>query len=1073
MNPTGQLDIFYSRPPEEPSRNFIIYRSSAGSGKTFTLVKEYLKIVLRNPDDYRHILAVTFTNKATDEMKSRIVAYLDQLARGEVFDMRREIEKDFESEKIDLVMEKRARRALDNILHDYSRFEVSTIDHFFARLVRILARELQLPARFDLDVDNEKAIEEALERLYAQLNTDQELLVWMEQFALNKLEGNKGWKIDYNIKELGKELFKEKFHEGFADKKIAINDLKGFVSELNKTRRGFVETMREHAIKGNNFLNEHQVTPGDFKRYTASYFDRVLSGQYNITQTFEGAAKGQERWYVQKALNKDKIDQLLAEGLQDIASNLQEYHSTMYRGYTSSIELLKNIYSYGLLDLLYRQLRQYRTDNNLMLLSDTNFILRNVIQDQDTPFLFEKLGGRFNHILIDEFQDTSNYQWKNILPLVFHSISSNFRGVVVGDIKQSIYRWRGGNFNLLLNGVQKDLKQYVEQIAVKSLKKNWRSSRNIVHFNNAFFSIAQAILQSNPEIPPGSTIIRDAYKDLAQLPNRETDGYVEIRFFEPEINDYGKPINGSTAPQQYTLEVIHRVVKLGYTYGDIMILVDRWDLAGVISQHLNGADIPIVTENSLLLETSDLIRFLLNTLTWLVNPQDRTAETNMLYLYTVVTQKELADYHPLFQGNGNSGTALLPSAFLENLSRIRIKPVYDLVEELIIVFGLSGQADIYLQRFQDVCLEQSARGNQGIADFLVWWEEARSRRDKKKDLSVKLPPQTDAISIKTVHQAKGLEAPIVIMPFANFELKPKARSTFWTENLTAQFQDFKLLPLDFSNNLLASHFKEAYREELVEELLERLNVAYVAFTRARDQLYLMANQFNTKRYKLEDTTLNKIIFGVLDNPGFEFHQNWEPTQGIWKLGSPQAKEPQDEGPTYVSKELEIFSSTDYSQKVTIRPDSKKFFMLFDQEKSAKIREGLKIHAILERLVREEDLDQALQQCRNLGLIDREEISPLGDKIKTLLEDPTLKDWFGPGWSVLNERSIMDQGKVYRPDRVMLRKDLAVIVDYKREKRQSRHQTQLNHYGDLLGKMGFKTVKKYAVYISDFSIVEIE
>ena len=328
--------------------------------------------------------------------------------------------------------------------------------------------------------------------------------------------------------------------------------------------------------------------------------------------------------------------------------------------------------------------------------------------------------------------------------------------------------------------------------------------------------------------------------------------------------------------------------------------------------------------------------------------------SRQLYLHTVLHQEPLEDYHPLFRTSSDFVNTHLPPGFLADLSNIRLKPVYDLVEELVIAFDLSDQADIYLQRFQDVCLEQSARGNQSVVDFLAWWEDAKGRRDKKKALSVILPPQTDAIQIKTVHQAKGLEAPIVILPFANFDLKPLPRSTFWTDKLADQFQDFKLLPVDFSNKLLESDFDEAYREELVEELLERLNVAYVAFTRARDQLYLMANQFNTKNYKLEDTALNKVIFGVLDHSGFEFHQEWDPGQWCWKIGSPQPKQGQVET-TQLSKSnhLTLFSSTRYSDKVAIRPESKKFFMLFDQEKSAKIKEGVKVHSVLEKLHRKD------------------------------------------------------------------------------------------------------------------------
>ena len=280
--------------------------------------------------------------------------------------------------------------------------------------------------------------------------------------------------------------------------------------------------------------------------------------------------------------------------------------------------------------------------------------------------------------------------------------------------------------------------------------------------------------------------------------------------------------------------------------------------------------------------------------------------------------------------------------------------------------------------------------------------------------------------------------------------------------------------MDFSNKLLESDFDEAYREELVEELLERLNVAYVAFTRARDQLYLMANQFNTKNYKLEDTALNKVIFGVLDHSGFEFHQEWDPGQWCWKIGSPQPKQGQVET-TQLSKSnhLTLFSSTRYSDKVAIRPESKKFFMLFDQEKSAKIKEGVKVHSVLEKLHRKEDLDKVLSESLSSGVINNDELQQIKEKVEILFENPTFKNWFGPEWIILAERSIVHNGQVYRPDRVLLKDDEAVVIDFKREKRQAKYEKQVNQYGQLLTNMGIRSVKKYIVYIVDFSISEVQ
>jgi len=286
----NQLDIFSSPTLEQQPKNFKIYRSSAGSGKTFTLVKEYLKIVLRDPGEYKHILAITFTNKATEEMKGRIINELSALAKEAKTEMRRELERDFTRENIQMEIHKRAAMALNNILHDYSRFNVSTIDHFFTQVVKLLARELKLPARYDIDVDNEKAIEEAVEGLYLDLDQDPDLLRWMEQFAFNRLDNDKGWKVDQNIRELGKELFKEKFHQGFADKKISIEDLEKFVTQLNQTRREFQQTLKDYAQQGIEFIKRHNLNIKDFKNHTAGYFPRILGGSYDMTETFKKVA---------------------------------------------------------------------------------------------------------------------------------------------------------------------------------------------------------------------------------------------------------------------------------------------------------------------------------------------------------------------------------------------------------------------------------------------------------------------------------------------------------------------------------------------------------------------------------------------------------------------------------------------------------------------------------------------------------------------------------------------------------------------------------------------------------------
>ncbi|MCZ6520117.1 MAG: UvrD-helicase domain-containing protein [Bacteroidetes bacterium] len=1071
----NQLDLFFSPSSEQQPKNFKIYRSSAGSGKTFALVKEYLKIVLRDPGEYKHILALTFTNKATEEMKGRIVNDLSALARDEKTEMRRELEGDFARENIQMEIHKRAAMALNNILYDYSRFNVSTIDHFFTQVVKLLARELKLPAKYDIDVDNEKAIEEAVEGLYLNLDQDPELLRWMEQFAFNRLDNDKGWKVDQNIKELGKELFKEKFHSGFADNKVTIKDLEKFVNQLSHTRREFQQTLKNYAHKAIDFIQSRSLTIKDFKNNTANYFPRTLDGNYDITETFKNVALGQDNWYTQSSLKKTKITEVAEQGLNQIAKELYEYHSSLYKDYISAEELQKNIYSYGLLDLLYAELTKYRTRNNLFLLSDTNFILRNVIGPNDTPFLFEKLGNNYRHILIDEFQDTSNYQWKNLLPLVINSVTNMDQGIVVGDIKQSIYRWRGGDFNLLLTGVEEDLKPFARQLSTQKLDDNWRSAKNIVHFNNAFFEVAQLLLQSNPELPSAQTLISDAYQDLKQNTKISREGYVEVQFFEVGNDDYGFSSKSNSAAQGQTLEVIKQAIKNdGYQFGDIMILVDKWDLAGEMSHTLTQADIPIVTENSLFVDNSPLVRLILNTMGWLEDSTDRMARSNMLYLFTQLKGLAVADFHELFTSEGEDSLLhILPKSFIENIDHIRTKPVFELVEELMICFSLQDKVDIYLQRFQDICLDQSVRGKQNLPGFLEWWRDSRNRREKRKELSVILPPNTNAVEIKTIHQAKGQEAPIIIIPFANFDLRPMSKSTFWTNLLVPQYEQFKLLPLNFSKNLPDSHFEDAYRQELLEESLERLNIAYVAFTRPKDRLYIFANKLNTKTYKGEVNSLNKLIYGVMDHYNFHFKEQWD--SGSWKLqiGKLEKKDTSiEEKSGSTDHPFTTYPSHPYLDKITIRPDSKRLFLLFDNERSRKIKDGLKMHLVLEKLTDANSLNRVLDQLLGEGLLDIQDQTSLRETINQYFENSTFADWFSSDWQVFGERTIVSGGNEYRPDRVITKDNRAVVIDYKREKVEKKHEHQINHYASLLANMGYDPIAKYLVYLTEFSIKEV-
>ncbi len=1070
---TNQLDLISSASsPTEPGKNFIIYRSSAGSGKTFALVKEYLELVLRDPNDYKHILAITFTNEATREMKSRIIEDLEKIASGKTTPMRKEIEKDFNKLGIRMEIEKRAIRALKNILHNYSRFEVSTIDHFFTRVVRSLSWELKVPMRFEIDVDNDKALESAIEKLYAVVNEDQAVKSWLEAFAFNRLENDKGWKIDYNIHELGMELFQERFQEGFSNTEIQLDDLKKLASQLNHTINSYRKSIRSLAVQAMELINQSGLELKDFKggaNGVASNFRKPINNDFNLTDTFWKVARGEDNWYTQQSPKIEEIKELTSRGLDKIAGEMLDVYKQHYMNYVSAEQLMKNIYSYGLLDILHNKLKEYRDEQNLMLLSDTNFLIHEVINDNDAPFLFEKLGSKYKHILIDEFQDTSNFQWKNLLPLVLNAVSSEHRVWIAGDVKQSIYRWRGGNMRLLIEGVHDDLQLFKDGILEIPLVENRRSASNIVEFNNQFFTQAYKLVSMNDDLPDNRDLISKTYKDVIQTPKGSTGGYVEVKFFERKDED-GRA--WTEAAMNETNETIKKCLEQGYQFQDIMILVDKNSQANSISEVLSRAGIPVITESSLLVTNNRKIRFLISILEWFHQPDNCLAKTNILFHYSSLTNA-LVDLHEVFSNVDVQFEKMMPTDFMKLYPEIARKPIYEMVEELVLLFELHLVVDSFLQRFQDICLEQSRKGRNNLEGFLEWWEEklkqARIGRGST-DLSIKVPTNSKAVKVMTIHKAKGLESPVIIIPFANSNLKPKAGSMFWTSQLEDPYKEYGLLPLVLNKKLTESHFDEAFRQEQLEGMIERLNVTYVSFTRPKERLYIFSERFKPGKSS-EISTLNKLLYYAFDEHSFGMQKYWDAQEWELKIGEEKMLvDLKDKGTLPLG--IEKYPVNLYDGKVTIRADSKRFFMLFDNEKAIKIKRGVQAHTVLERLKTRKDVDFVLNQTIAEGIIENKDREDIKKRISTLFEDPLFNSWFDEDRETIAEREIISNGKIYKPDRVVIKDNNAIVIDYKSESREKIHHHQVNEYGKLLETMGYGNVRKYLVYVEDFKIEEV-
>ncbi|MEM7550029.1 MAG: UvrD-helicase domain-containing protein [Bacteroidota bacterium] len=1027
-----------------------IYKSSAGSGKTFVLTKEYIKILLKDPYAYKNVLAITFTNKATSEMKQRILEELSGIADNNGSDLQMSLENDFSvaGEYINIV--KNAALAYKNILHNYSRFEISTIDSFFTRVVKSCARELGLSSRYEIELGNDLAIEYAVRKLYSDLKKESQIGKWLKEFSLSQIEKDKGWDIDYQITDLAKELFKEEIQMGFRNGFMKLDKLSEQISSIRKTVLEFEKTAARISSECLEIIKKTGLALTDFRGGSKSFaliFERISKKRLELTNTFKTTISENEGWYSKTSPQKDQIELALGNGLLKRSRELLKLYEENWADYISAQEMLKNYYSYALLGALSENVKSYRDENDLLLLSDTNSIVQQTIKEDDAPFLFEKIGSRYRHILIDEFQDTSSYQWENLKPLILSSLSSGNDVLIVGDVKQSIYRWRGGDMNLLLNQVQEDLEIYRDETEELVLNNNWRSSKEIVDFNNQFFPLAVELLKNLEDVKEPH-LLDKAYSDIRQNPKKDSNGYVKVSLLNKDEHE-----DLNIAFLENLLNHIEECIADGYAFSDIMILVDRGARAIEIAEYLADQRIPCVTENALLLKNAAIVDLLVDAIKVINSPEERFFRVQFALKYV--------DFKGIKEFEVNEET--LSGLFgLFNQEGLESRSPYELIQVLLSVL-LPGDKDVYLQTFLNNVSQLGRKGIVGLNQFLDWWEI------EKESLKVEGQNETEAIQILTIHKSKGLESPVVMIPFADFLMKTRPGTTIWTESLSEDYSVFNMLPLNFSEKLKESHFAEAYHEEFIQGLLDRVNVAYVAFTRARERLYIAGERVK----KLKDPSkLNLVLQSVLENPDFIYKNDFVTDNGIFQYGKRSKKELESNAPQKETYILESLISSKGSEKLELRSQSDHFFRLLETESSEKIKRGLKIHIIFEHLDSAESLTKTINYLKEEGFLEQKEIEGLIEDVESILKIPEVQLWFETDWDVFREREIWYDGRIYKPDRVLMKGNEAIIIDFKKDKESSDHKHQLNAYASVISKMGFERIQKYLLYVESRKVMKV-
>lgn len=1067
--------------------NLSVYKASAGSGKTHRLTAEYLCLLFSAPYAYRHILAVTFTNKATDEMKNRIIDELANLASGENSDYIGLLS--FEYGMNEIQVRKEARDILVRILHDYSSFSVSTIDKFFQQTMRAFTREIGLGGGYNVELDTSKVLGEAIDSMLFDLerSDNKQLLDWLIRFSEEKVENGETWNIRNDIQSLSSEIFKESYkaYSNQVQADISNKELMAdYKNMLFAIIQNFEKTSQQIGEKGLNTITRHGLTTEDFKGGTRSPFTNFLKwAKGDIgepTNSFLKLENEISNWYTAKtnAATKDKIEESYSELNQCVCDIIAHYNDSLI--YQTAYEINRYFFTLGILGDVDKKIREYTAENNVMLISDTTELLNRIIEGNESPFIYEKVGMRINNYMIDEFQDTSAMQWGNFLPLVRDSLASGNKNFIVGDVKQSIYRWRNSDWKLLDEQLDIDFRS--EGVQHETLDTNWRSSRNVIGFNNAIFSLGAQLLQdtynkvlpddsSNKKIQPFFSRITKAYDELYQhIPDshKNNEGHVKVEFVDSD--------NWQGHVLEYLPDQIEQLQDKGYKLKDIAILVrtkkEGADVANRLLEYKSTHSdskyrYDIISDEALFVSNSKSIKLIIALLKYLRSPQDLSLKALAVYEYfkynnQLKPEDALQKYF--------SANETLPVEIVQELDRIRELPLYEMTEEIFELFhnAMEDNEQIYIQSFLDMVLDFSVKNTSDLDAFLTWWDETGSGK------TIFTPDGQDAIRIMTIHKSKGLGFNVVLLPFCNWEIDHKLTTILWCHPQVSPFDRLHLVPVKYSVKLKNTIFEYEYFDERLHAFIDNFNILYVAFTRAKDELIV----FSPKPKKEDINNISSLLWTCVNSSpllkdGKEYvnlSEYVDDDENIFELGEEYVPKIKENIHSKIEEiNIDILPSVSYDQRLKLLLNNKYYFT----DTGARDY-GTLMHEIVSRVQTIGDIEDAVEKYHITGDITAEQKKEVTSLLHSYLANPTVSEWYSGKYRVLNEVQILQpNGTFVRPDRIMIKEDEAIVIDYKfGEKEDRKYIRQVKYYADQIRKMGYVTVKGYICYIRLGKVIEV-
>lgn len=1078
-----------------------IYKASAGSGKTFTLSVEYIKLLIKDPQSYRSTLAVTFTNKATEEMKLRILSQLYGIWKL-LPDSKSYIDKIKEDLDVtDEYMSERAGIALHNIVHNYSYFRIETIDSFFQSVLRNLARELDLTANLRIELNDYQIERNAVDELINSLDENSELLTWIMEYIRENMDDDKDWNVIGNIKRFGENIFREYYKTNskkLNERLLEEGFFKQYTSKLRQMRNEAEVEMQNEAAQFFDALNHNGIEINDLnngKNGPAGYFIKIKKGIYNNTIVTKRLQKvlddgSESSWVKQKSSKETQgiVRELANSTLTPLVHHAEDVRQKNWYIYGSAVLTLRHLNQLRLLNSIENKVRMMNVEQNRFLLSDTHTLLHSLIRDTDSPFIFEKIGNYLENIMIDEFQDTSTVQWQNFKVLLEECMSHGEQqgNLIVGDVKQSIYRWRSGDWRML-NNIEREFPYLNSMLNVCSLDTNYRSSRRVITFNNAFFKRASeleyAAQKSSTPDTSSPEQLKKAYSDVAQkVPSfRDNHGYVSINLLPNE--DYRQQA------LQKTAEAVSLLLDSGANYSDIAILVRSNDIIQLIAEFFANElpDVKIVSDEAFRLDSSVSVNIIVNAMLWLTHPDNILAKAYIAKAYqTYVLKKSEQETNKLLATAEGIDSAL-PCALIDKRNDLLTMPIFELAEQIYTLFNIGNikGEDAYLYAFYDALTDFIANNTADIDSFVEEWNDSIAEKTIQASA-------IDGIRIITIHQSKGLEFEHVVIPFCDWTLEKG--NTIWCTPQVEPYNELPLIPVDFSaSQMKGTIYEFDYNEEHLQNCVDNLNLLYVAFTRAASSLFVIAQRGtpSSRSYIVEQAITDiKLEGSSLDGDPSDKKAELLFSYGELEIVETKTKKKSDNIFTPEVENMNVNMAT-FSNKVEFKQSNKSRDFVADDDENTDdddrkqlsyIKTGKILHYLFSTINTTDDIDTSLAQLEMDGLIEESDtnIKRLRDMLHKRFSNRQVADWFSSRWTLFNECTILDYDaatdtvREHRPDRVMKDEKTGevVIVDFKFGSPRPEYVEQVNRYKALTQNMGYHNVKGYLWFVYSNRIEEV-